>query len=258
MRQFRRRWGIVLAVVLLVILAQFSFFNPVRDLTRRFFAAPIHLVDNIYSSISGSAKIVISAKDLSKENSDLQNQVLNLQSQVAALATIKTENSQLRQDLNFSNTHPDLKLTPANVINFLAQNSITIDKGSNDGIKVGQAVVSQGFLVGRVGNLSNSTAEVYLLSNRNVLTPVQLTDSGTTGILSGGIKGLVIDNIPMDTKITEGTLVVTSNLEGLYPAGIAVGSVDQSISSKEDVFQSVRVSSPINNSSLSQVFVVSK
>jgi rod shape-determining protein MreC len=67
-----------------------------------------------------------------------------------------------------------------------------------------------------------------------------------------------VDTIPTDTKVAVGEQVVTSPLEGLYPAGLAVGTVNEIISRKEEVFITLRVSSPVNIGNLTTVFVVTK
>lgn len=261
MRRLRRRWWLVGLVVLVVILAQFTIFNPVRDVARSIFGVPESWGVNIYTAVKNTANTIRAAKDLSAENSALHDQVLEKTAQIAELQSVQDENTQLRKDLGFAQAHPELKLSPAEVIGYSplqTYDTVTINKGKNDGVATGQAVISQGFLVGRIGNVSSATSEVLLLANRSVLTPVQISNSQVTGILSGGISGLVVNNIPLDTKVDKGQLVVTSNLEGLYPAGIAVGEVEDILSKKEDIFLSIRVSSPVNTASLSEVYVVTK
>lgn len=261
MRKFRRRWWAIGAVVILVVLAQFSFFNPVRDVVRGIFSVPENWGVGIYMGVKDNISTIRLAKDLSAQNADLQNQVLQKSAQIAQLQAVQDENAQLRKDLGFAQAHPELKLLPAEIIGYSplqTYDAITINKGKNDGVVSGQAVVSQGYLVGKIGSVSNSTSEILLLTNRSILTPVQVSGGQVTGILSGGIGGLVVNNIPLDTKVEKGQLVVTSNLEGLYPAGIAIGTVEDILSKKEDIFLSIRVSSPINTAGLSQVYIVVK
>ncbi len=111
-------------------------------------------------------------------------------------------------------------------------------------------------MIGKIKNVSNTTAEIWLLSNRSLVTPVTLTGSQVTGLLKGGIRGLVVDNIPIDTKIEVGELVVTSSLEGLYPSGIAVGRIEEVISEQEEIFIEIRISSLVNVANVRTVFIV--
>lgn len=255
----RRRTGLIIGLALLIVLAQFAFFQPVRDRARRLIGSPAIAADSIAGRIRNSFKLLFSVSDLGKENAQLKVTLNEQTAEIARLKAVENENIELRQDLSFAQSRTDLKLTPVSVIAYSPFGSfqvLTINKGSRDGLKEEQAVVAQGFLVGKIKKVSDTTAEVWLLTNRNLLTPVQLTSSRTTGILKGGIRGLVIDNIPIDTKVEVGEQVVTSDLEGLYPSGIAVGRIEEIISRKEEIFLAARISTPINTASLSRVFVI--
>jgi len=260
-----RRWNYRLitavAVIILLILSQLSFFAPVRDLTRRTIGAPARLFDGLTTKLTTTARVIFAISDLSRENATLQVQNSQLEAQLAKLNSVQGENDTLRQDLNFKNSRNDLKLVPADVLTFSPTGlyqSFTINRGTSDGIQANQAVVSNGFLIGKIHSVTTNTAEVWLITNRNLITPVVLTGSQTVGLLSGGIRGLVVENIPLDTKVAVGESVVTSSLEGIYPSGIAVGKVEQVISAKEDIFLTLRISTPVKLGDLTVVFVVVK
>jgi len=258
-RWLGRRSTLLLVVVITIILSQFSFFAPIRDGLRVAFATPASALTNTGTRFKNAFSVLFTVQDLARENTELKQRLLAREAEIASLQQAKGENAQLKKDLQFQQTHTDLKLLPASVINYSPSSlyqSITINLGTQNGIKTGQAVVSQGFLVGKVSSVSARTAEVWLLNNRNLLTPVMLTDSQTVGLLKGSIRGLVVENIPLDTKVEKGTQVVTSALEGLYPAGIALGQVEEIISAKEEIFLTLRISTPVNPSNLTTVFVV--
>lgn len=260
MRVWPQQRVLIFLLLAVFVLGQFSFFNVVRDQFRFLVGLPVRAANSLGARAKNVATTIIAAGTISQENARLKQQINEDKAQIAQLKSVENENATLRNDLHFSSAHPEIKLLPATVISFSPSSvdqSIIIDQGEKAGIKEGQAVVSQGFLIGKIKKVSVSTAEIWLLANRNLLTPVQLTSSRTTGLLSGGIRGLVINNIPVDTKVEKGELVVTSNLEGLYPAGIAVGVVEEIVSRKEEIFQAARISSPVNISAISQVFVAS-
>lgn len=257
-RRRRRIWAGVV-IVLVIFAAQFAFFQPVRDLTRKIISGPISVVSTVSTKVRDNIKLLRSIRELSGENNILKQQNTKQLAQIAELTNVKNENEQLRKDLNFSQSRPDLELIPAPIINYSpigSYQAITVGKGSEDGILENQAVVSGGFLVGKIRNVSKHTSEVWLLSNRNLLTPVILTSSQVTGILKGGIRGLVVDNIPIDTEIEKGELVVTSALESLYPSGLAVGQIEEVISEKEEIFIEIRISSPVNIANIRTLFII--
>jgi rod shape-determining protein MreC len=257
-RRRRRLWNTI-AVITLIVLAQFVIFQPVRDIGRRIIAVPVNVVGSVSRKIVTTFSLVGSISDLAAENARLKDENAQYLAELAKLENIENENTQLKQDLKFSQDRSDLSLLPATITNYSPVGSyqaVTIDKGKDDGVVENQAVVSGGFLVGKIKNVSNSTAEVWLLSNRSLLTPVILTGSNVTGILKGGIRGLVVENIPIDTPIKKGELVVTSSLEQLYPAGLAIGQVEEVLSQEEEIFTRVRIATPINIANIRTLFVV--
>lgn len=255
----RLRWWILVPLILLIILGQFSFTNPAKDKIRIWFSYPTRAITNASHYVENLWQIAHSINHLAQENSTLKAQNSELLAEVANLKSAKSENEQLREDLKFAASRPDFNLKAANVLGFSPTNlyqAFTIDMGEKDGIRLGQAVLSSGYLIGKVSKLSSETAEVWLLSNRSLVTPVQLPQTRTIGILRGGIRGLTVSDIPLDTKVSNGEPIVTSSLEGLYPAGIPIGTINRITSAKEDIFLTLLVSSPINVGSLSTVFVV--
>lgn len=261
MRSNPPRFWLTLALVVLFTAGQFPFFNVVRDKFRFIVGLPARASNSVVIRVKNNLALLGSINDLAGQNARLEAEVNQKNAEIARLKSVENENATLRTDLNFSRAHPEFQLVPANIIGFSPESAsqvITIDLGERDGLKLEQAVVAQGFLIGKVKRLSAQTAEVWLLANRNLLTPVRLTGSQTTGILSGGIRGMVVGNIPIDTKIEAGELVVTANLEGLYPAGIAVGQVEEIISRQEEIFLSTRINTPVNIGAINQVFIVSQ
>lgn len=260
-----RRWNFrliaIIATVALIAVFQLSFFSPVRDSIRRGLSVPSNLLDSISTKATQTFRIFFSINELSRENNELKFKNAELEAQLAKLADVETENITLRSDLNFQKQRADLKLAPAEVISFSPTGqyqAFVINRGEEDGVKVGQAVVSNGFLIGKLNKVDKHSSEVWLITNPNLLTPIILTKSQTVGILSGGIRGLVAENIPLDTDVSVGESIVTSSLEGVYPSGIAIGKVEEIISRKEDIFISLRISSPIKFGNLTVVFVVTE
>lgn len=258
-RWLGRRSTLILLAVIILAVAQFGFFQPVRDALRVAVSGPSQFLSNTGGRIKASFSVLFTVSDLARENTQLREQLLLKEAEIAKLKFARGENDQLKKDLNFKLGRSDFDAIAATVINFSPTSiyqTITINRGTDDGVAVGQAAVSSGFLIGKVTKVSASTAEIWLLSNRSLVTPVMLTESQTVGLLKGSIRGLVVENIPLDTKVEKGSPVVTSALEGLYPAGIAVGVVEEVISAKEEIFLTLRVSSPVNPSNLTSVLVV--
>jgi rod shape-determining protein MreC len=176
---------------------------------------------------------------MARENQDLKEQVATLQTQVAGSAQQQLELQQLRDLLGLS-TSLDPNAVPAVVIGNGLSNfdySITIDKGSNDGVKVGQPVVTGSAesprLVGQVVSVTPISSDVRLLIDRNFAVAGGLATSGVTGLVAGqGDQDLTMDGIPAGTKFPEGqpeyVFTVTYDIggqHGRYPPDILIGEV---------------------------------
>lgn len=196
---------------------------------------------------------------LGQENQKLIKENLELQSQLAIIKEVQHENEVLKKEMGFLNTKGDLKLVPSNIIGRSLSGylrTIVIDRGTDDGVKIGQAVVSQGYLVGTVKSVTSASAEVILVTDNNSLVPVVLQDSRGTGLLRGGLAGLTIEDVPLNIPIKNGEQVITSGLGGDIPTGIMVGKTESVISREGEIFQKVTVMSPIQIYFLEFVFVV--
>ena len=197
-------------------------------------------------------------KDLTKENQNLIKENLELQSQLSLLKEAQHENEILKKEIGFYNTRKDMNILPANIIGRSISGylrTVTIDRGSKDQIKSGQAIISDGFLVGTVKDVYENSSEITLITDYNSLVPVILQDSRGTGLLRGGLLGLVIEDIPLNIPIKSDEQIVTSGLGGDIPFGIMVGKVNQTISKKGEIFQKVTLNSPIQIYYLEFVFV---
>ncbi|MFA6492704.1 MAG: rod shape-determining protein MreC [Patescibacteria group bacterium] len=259
MKKFRI---LIIAIVLLIIgffIAPTGALSTPRNI---FFQVlkPFSIVSN-YSvdKVTMFFKTIGSLGSLGNENQKLIKENLELQSQLAILKEVQHENEVLKKEMGFLNTKGDLKLIPSNIIGRSMSGylrTITIDRGTNDGIKQNQAVVSQGFLVGTVKSVSSTSSEVILITDNNSLVPVVLQDSRGTGLLRGGLSGLAIEDVPLNVPIKNGEQVVTSGLGGDIPMGIMVGTTDDIVSREGEIFQKVTVKSPIQIYFLEFVFVV--
>ena len=141
--------------------------------------------------------------------------------------------------------------------------SLMIDKGSNDGINNNMAVISGGSLIGITSNVSNFNSNVSLLTNYkfpiNISVKIKVNDSYVYGILNNYSNGLfevmgIVDNI----SIPDGSKVVTTGLGNIFPSGLLVGYVTDVSTDNFDLSKIVNVKSNINFDDISYVTVVKK
>ncbi|MBM2821139.1 MAG: mreC [Candidatus Berkelbacteria bacterium] len=258
-----RKYRIIIVIITLLIIGVLIYpsgsLKPAKNVlyvfTKPFTIAGSFTIDKVTLFFRDLAHL----GSLANENQKLIKENLELQSQMSLLKEAQHENEILKKEIGFYNTRKDLKLLPANIIGRSISGylrTIIIDRGTNDGVKTGQAVVSDGYLVGTVQESLSNSSEVILITDYNSLVPVVLQDSRGTGLLRGGLSGLTVEDIPLNVDIKSGEQVVTSGLGGEIPFGVLVGKVNEVVSKKGEIFQKANINSPIQIYFLEFVFVV--
>jgi len=104
---------------------------------------------------------------------------------------------------------------------------VLVDKGAQDGVFVGQAVLDAGGVFGQVARVGQLTAEVILVSDATHAIPVQINRNGlrTIAVGTGDMGRLKLPYLPTSADVVAGDLLVTSGLGGGFPAGYPVGTV---------------------------------
>ena len=93
----------------------------------------------------------------------------------------------------------------------LESGELYLDKGSQDGIKKGQAVTYHGFLVGVVNGVKENICSFLPINSPRISIPVSLLSSGVSGILKSDLNGLSVEQIPIDQKISAGDKIITNS-----------------------------------------------
>ncbi len=108
-------------------------------------------------------------------------------------------------------------------------NRIVINRGSQDGVVPGHPVVNAQGLIGQVVRVSPITSEVSLVTDSTLSIPVNLPRSGIRTLTQGAGNGqqLELRYLNINAEIEPGDLLSTSGLDGIYPPGIPVATIDQ-------------------------------
>ena len=169
----------------------------------------------------------------------------------------------LRELFNRAADTPEYRRITADVVgqdtNPILQ-SMLINKGYDDGVRVGMPVEAARGLVGQVYRVTNNAAQVALLTETASAIPVRLGTTRATGILRGAGRGALptIDWIDLQYVVEVGELVMTSGLGGKFPAGMVIGRVVQVERNEAELFQSAVVQPAVDFRTLESVFVVTE
>ncbi|MDO8458840.1 MAG: rod shape-determining protein MreC [Burkholderiaceae bacterium] len=115
---------------------------------------------------------------------------------------------------------------------------IVLNRGAQSGVRAGQPVIDEVGVVGQVTRVFPLTAEVTLLTDKAQAIPVQVVRSGVRSVAYGRGQSNALDLrfMPANADIHRGDILVTSGIDGVYPAGLAVASVVQVESQSSDAF----------------------
>ena len=134
--------------------------------------------------------------------------------------------------------------------------TVTVDKGTTDGLRPDQAVISPAGVVGRIIMPSARASKVQLLIDRNASAGALIERSRAQGVVIGnGSDRLRMEYVSSTADVQIGDLVVTSGIEGIYPKGFVVGQIE-SLERGAGMFSSIVIKPAVEFSSLEDVLVV--
>ena len=166
-----------------------------------------------------------SQKQLTIEERLINARILELEQRATEL---EQQNLQLKQLLNYTETQT-VKTSAAPVIGRNRDrwwDSITLGKGSENGVLPGYTVMGIGGLVGRVTHVTPHTSKVLLISDNTSRVGAVLTRNRQLGYLEGqGSSTAQMNFFNSVSDIKLGDEISTSNLSKLYPAGLPLGRV---------------------------------
>ncbi|MEH6551429.1 MAG: rod shape-determining protein MreC [Pseudomonadales bacterium] len=194
-------------------------------------AMPFYWLSNIPARMSEwTDETWQSRKELIKENAQLRSESRVLAGRVQKMATLSAENGRLRNLLNSFSLLESDDVVIAELIGVsprIDQHIIILDKGSNDGVYVGQPVLDAKGIMGQVVETNPFTSRVLLLSDERHALPVQVNRSGYRAVVEGvgSFSELRLTQVALTTDIQVGDLLVSSGLGQRFPAGYPVATV---------------------------------
>lgn len=208
--------------------------------------------------ISSQFEFIFKARFAAQKNKALTSQLQDLLSENAALRKRLAEvESLLSQE-----TYLDPKiynLLPARPIGL--DRYLQIDKGEDDGVKVGQALVFKDNFIGKITAVTPKKAEAELLSDPN--SKVLAFSIGRSGRARGVLLGqfgsdILFDKIVHEEQIQVGDLVYSEGTEGYLPRGLILGKVTQVLEEEKAVFKQAKVAPNFDLRDVEVVFVIAQ
>jgi len=218
-----------LSLALMATDSRLKYLNSVRE-NLMVFLHPLQVIANAPSLLYQFTGEYFSTHHyLLNENAELKKQSLQQQITLQRLKTLTLENANLRDLLQASKTMEETS-TLGEIIH-VGRDSFTkkvvVNRGSKQQIIAGAAVVDANGVIGQVTRTYPSSSEVTLITDKSLAIPIQIERNGLRAIAFGHGRDNTLDlpYLPANVDIRRGDKLITSGIDGIYPAGLAVATV---------------------------------
>ncbi len=200
---------------------------------------------SVYSSVAGIWYGYVALVHTERDNKQFKARLESLEAQNARLQELSHENDRLRGLMKMSSENNVPVSVVANVIGYDASNwvkSISIDKGSSDGVQRGQPVIGAAGVVGQVIAAAPKSSRVLLLTDHASGVDAIIQSSRARGVVEG-LGGSVCRwrFVLAADEVKIGDKVITSGADGIYPKGLLLGVVSDVDENSKGLFQSVEI-----------------
>jgi rod shape-determining protein MreC len=246
---------------LIIISANVSTRRGVPLLEEAVFGAVAEVQRVATGAINGTRDVwqnYVNLHQAARENETLKQHVSELEVALQRERAVAEQTRVLQKTLELKEETP-FTTTPASVIASGASpdfRTMTLDKGSREGLATDMAVIAPEGVVGRVILPTPRAAKVQLIIDRNAAAAALVERSRAQGVVVGtGTDRMRLEYVPGTADLKQGDRVVTSGLDGIYPKGFVIGQIE-SIERTAGEFSNVLIRPAVNLSALETVLVV--
>ncbi len=198
-------------------------------------------------------------KEIIKENEELKKENIFLKSKINEIKGLEEENLSLRKLLNLD-ISKETNLIEAEVISGKQEDTLLLNKGTEDGLRKGMPALSEeNILIGRINQVFDNFSELTLISQKDFTFSVNL--AAEEGEILEAAKGigdsmLKIESLAEKGEIKEGDIVSSSAVGGIFPSGILVGKITEIERRKSKSLGEYRLEPYFKNIRIKKVFLI--
>lgn len=274
---FRRKslFVILIGIILLVVFVGYSMSNKDKvSIPEKFFMDSVGWVQNMIdlpvTYFVQTFSNIDHMKKTYEENKLLREKLAEYKTLIYEVQELEKENKELREVLDIVDSSRDFEPILASVIARSPErwlDQVTINRGSNHGIKRNMAVMTVDGMIGKINDVSTSTSTVQLITGFDQLNRISATISrkdadNIFGLIEGYDKekeALVYRIIEeSDKDIEEDELVVSSNVGGLFPSGLPIGTIKEITPDQYGLTKTAYVEPSANMFEINHVIVVNR
>lgn len=272
MKYFKNRALIVLIVTLVLIVTIGLTINPLSSVNwfGNLISIPFTSIEKVFTyagqEIEAGVGLFNDVEALRAENKALKEQIDKLNNERTEYVRLKTENDNLKNVLKLKDQLDDIDMAGANVIAKDSGNLFNIflvDKGVANGISYNMPVVTSKGLVGKVTSSQPFSSKITSIIEDGSAASAIVSKSGDLVVVKGDLKlgkeGLCkLLYIPNDLDLTQGDVIETSGMGGIYPKGIIIGTVKEVRTGESDLDRYAIIQPAVDLRRLSQVVILKK
>ena len=265
--------GVVILIIILLIIFSFTLkedrkLNPVESFLRDTLSYAEKIVTYPFSYITTKTREYNKLKDVNEENDILETSLDRIDAIETENVELRRQIDALKNELNIDYTLTDYEYLNATVVSRNVgfwYNTITIDKGTYNGVEKDMVVINSKGLIGKIIKTSTFTSDVRLITTSDTNNKISVHISNGDYDLYGLINSydyndnyLEVEGISNTKDVRVGDYVYTSGLGGIFPSGILVGTVSEISTDSYDLAKIIKVKPSADFSNINYVSVLKR
>lgn len=220
----------LLSLLLLFVDARFQYLESTRN-TLAVLVHPVQRLATLPADMWHAAgDFLVTQSRLTGDNEQLREQHMVDEARLQQLRMLQDENGQLRRLLEVQQ-RSEYSMQLAEVVYVerdVFKRKVFVNKGAEENVQPGQIVMDDSGIIGQITRVYPMLSEVTLVTDRDHAVPVQIVRNGLRSIVfgSGDTGDLSLRYMPVNSDIQNGDQLVTSGIDGTYPPGIPVATVN--------------------------------
>ncbi len=270
---FKSRFFVVLAIVTVVILILMAVSTVTSDkanVAGDAVGTVVTPVQKVFRSIgSATGNFFSRFKSNSyyrEENERLSAEVAKLEEETRELNALRNENERLRGLLSLEETYGDYEMVGARVVAKdpgAWYSAFKIDKGTADGLKKYDAVMTDKGLVGYIYEVGSTWSSVVSVIDSKSAAGCIIERTGDTAVVEGSVELMTEGNchlsyLSRDAEVAVGDFVETSGLGGIYPEGLLIGKIKSLSVDSQGLYYEAVVEPAVDFERVAEVMVIRK
>ncbi|EKY22276.1 rod shape-determining protein MreC [Clostridium celatum] len=223
------------------------------------------IIYSVNDKLKNSFDFFVNFKNVKEENDALISENAELENKLVEYNRLKEENDKLREILNYANANKNYDYLGCNIIGYSGgniSNGYLIDKGTKDGVEKDMVIISSQGLVGKITRSEENFSIMQTILNENIAVAAMVESTReSTGIIKGIGDGknrnlISLTNLPIDSEIKEGDVILTSGLGRMYPKEIRIGEVISVETDNVKVMKSAVVKPYVDFNKLEELVII--